>query len=452
LAISSRLVELMGGRISVASKLGEGSEFHFTARLGIDPAPEAVRRKVNPAQVIGTRVLVVDDNATNRQLLEEILSNWGMQPQMASGAAEALASLKSSARGGRPFSLVLTDVNMPEADGFSLVEEIRDSATLAATRVIVLTSGDRPGDVNRARSLGVAGYLVKPVKQSELFDAIVAALGVTSVEEEPKPAASTETAPAIRPLRILLAEDSIPNQKLATGLLSKWGHAVSVAGNGRQAVSLWQSQHFDLILMDVQMPELDGLQATSLIREQELDAGRGVHIPIIAMTAHAMKGDREQCLSAGMDSYVPKPIRVKELLAALSEFFGSPAAPDAVTAAPESTAGHVNWSAALETVQGDRDLLKIVIDAVLFECPTLVEQLDQALAIGDAGAVRRTAHTIKGSLRTFEAEEAATLAEQIENAGRSGDLAGLPAVVPQLKTELSSVLRELAGFIPNSSP
>jgi CheY-like chemotaxis protein len=205
----------------------------------------------------------------------------------------------------------------PEADGFTLVEKIRRDPALAATLVIVLTSGDRPGDIARGKELGVGGYLVKPVKQSELFDAIVAVLGVTSVESEKESAAGVRQ--AIRPLKILLAEDSLPNQKLAVGLLTKWGHRVTVAGNGREAVAAWETSPFDLILMDVQMPELDGLQATMLIRERERETGR--HMPIIAMTAHAMKGDREQCLAAGMDAYVPKPIRVKELSAALAALF-----------------------------------------------------------------------------------------------------------------------------------
>ncbi|MBI3862018.1 MAG: response regulator, partial [Planctomycetia bacterium] len=394
---------------------------------------------------------VVDDNATNRRLLEEMLTNWGIEPRLAAGAAEALAALQASVREGKRFELVLTDINMPEADGFSLVEAIRGDAVMRSTKVIVLTSGDRPGDINRARVLGVSGYLVKPVKQSELFDAIVAALGVTSVDHEPDRRAATEAAPAIRPLRILLAEDSIPNQKLATGLLMKWGHTVTVAGNGREAVALWKSRSFDLILMDVQMPELDGMQATSLIREQERDAGRGAHLPIIAMTAHAMKGDREQCLAAGMDSYVPKPIRVKELQAALSEFFGSPPEAAIGRSEPAGRSDLVDWQAALETVQGDRGLLKAVIDAVLAECPTLIVQLERDVAAGDAPGVRRAAHTIKGSLRTFESAQAAEFAEQIESAGRSGNLSGVPALVPGLKKVLDAVLQELSRFSVDES-
>ena len=406
-------------------------------------------------------MLVVDDNATNRRLLDEMLTNWGMQPQLASGRRSRSPCCEFGADPGHPFQLVLTDINMPLADGFSLVENMLRDETLAATRVIVLTSGDRPGDISRSKGLGVAGYLVKPIKQSELFDAIVAALGVTSVDDA-KDAVATNAAPSIRPLRILLAEDSIPNQKLAVGLLTKWGHTLTVTGNGREAVAAWDAEPFDLILMDVQMPELDGLQATLLIRESERAGGR--RIPIVAMTAHAMKGDREDCLAAGMDGYVPKPIRVNELSSALVNLFGhtgsfgrsgengaaGQAASSAVIAGPEDCKSQVDWPAALETVLGDRDLLKTVIDAVLAECPTVLVQLDQAVAARDPAIVRRAAHTIKGSLRTFEATRTSDIAAQIEEAGRRGDLEGISGRVLELKHELKAVLQELAQFSVNA--
>jgi len=451
LAISSRLVELMKGRIWVESQSGRGSTFHFTAQFDVVPNLVADGRAATTSRIFGTRVLIVDDNATNLRLLDEMLKNWGMAPEKAAGAGEALRLLQSAVREGRSFALVLTDVNMPEADGFSLVEDLRRDETLAPTPVIVLTSGDRPGDIARGKVLGVAGYLVKPVKQSELFNAIVEVLGVTADPGE-KESTLVTSRQAIRPLAVLLAEDSLPNQKLAVGLLTKWGHTITVAGNGREAVAAWETKPFDLILMDVQMPELDGLQATQLIRECERVTGR--HVPIVAMTALAMAGDREQCLAAGMDAYVPKPIRVPELQAVLAELFAPPAALAIAVAQTESAAapvgekqnGRVDWPAALDTVQGDRDLLKTVIDAVLGECPTVLGQLEQALGAGDAVVVRRSAHTIKGALRTFEAARASDLAARIEEAGRNGNLGSAAGLVADLKLEITAVLKELAGF------
>jgi two-component system sensor histidine kinase/response regulator len=322
LAISSRLVHLMHGDIWVDSEEHQGSTFHFTARLGTAAPPEEDIVSSRPVVVQGSRVLVVDDNATNRLILAEILGNWGMNPSVVAGANEAISLLRSGLRDKHPFSLIITDANMPDVDGFTLVELVKKDKELSGTVIMMLTSGDRPGDVTRCHDLGVAAYLLKPVKQSELFDAIVAAMNVTATEPESTskataPAAAEEETPELAPLHILLAEDSLVNQKLAVGLLQKHGHSVDVVSDGRSAVDVVQtSDDYDLVLMDVQMPEMDGLEATRSIRAAERLAGR--HIPIIAMTAHAMKGDRENCLEAGMDDYVSKPIRAQQLFAIIA--------------------------------------------------------------------------------------------------------------------------------------
>ena len=312
LAISSRIVELMGGRIWLESEVGRGSRFHFTASF----QPASGEQSVVPfARVSGTRVMVVDDNATNRRILEEILRNWGMEPAPATGAREAQTLLLQAHRSGNPYPLVLTDANMPDTDGFTFAEMLKQDAELGSTIIMMLTSGDRPGDIARCEQLGVSAYLLKPVKQSELFDAIVMALGITAVEDEVPETLVGEPCARVGTLQVLLAEDSLVNQKLAVGILERRGHTVFVANDGHEALAALATQPFDVVLMDVQMPELDGIEATAAIRAQEKETG--AHVPIVAMTAHAMKGDRERCLAAGMDAYVAKPIRARKLLEAI---------------------------------------------------------------------------------------------------------------------------------------
>jgi len=310
LTISSRLIRLMDGQIRVESEMGRGSRFHVTIRL--QPAPPIGHTPQAPTTVIqGTRVLVVDDNATNRRILEEVLNNWGLAPTVAAGGREALGLLRAARQAGTPFRLVLSDANMPEMDGFRLAEQITADTGQDETIIMMLTSGGRPGDVARCEQLGIAGYILKPIKQSDLFDAMVHALGVNSIDHCDLSAPDARPGQPPRPLRILLAEDSIVNQKLAVGLLEKHGHTVRVAHHGREALAALAAEAFDLVLMDVQMPEMDGYAATAAIRAREQQTGK--HIPIVAMTAHAMKGDRERCIDAGMDEYVSKPIRSKQL-------------------------------------------------------------------------------------------------------------------------------------------
>jgi CheY-like chemotaxis protein/nitrogen-specific signal transduction histidine kinase len=328
LTISSRLVELMGGKIWVESTMGKGSAFHFTANLGAGKEVMETHPVVAPARLEGLTALVVDDNATNRRILEEMLSRRGMRPRLAESGLVALQTLRE---GEGPFAVILTDLNMPDMDGFTLVEQLRQSPELAGeAKLIMLTSAGQRGDAARCRELGVAAYLTKPVSQPELFEAIVRVLGMSGSQPEPAALITRHTIrEGKKKLRVLLAEDNVINQKLAARLLEKHGHHVTVTSNGREALAALDQDNFDVVFMDVQMPEMDGFEATAAIRAREQDTRR--HLPIIAMTAHAMQGDRERCLAAGMDDYVSKPIKIQELTDLLEKF--SVAAPEKATPA-----------------------------------------------------------------------------------------------------------------------
>jgi two-component system sensor histidine kinase/response regulator len=315
LTISTRLVEMLGGRIWVESAVGRGSQFHFTVRFGVADAKAIKVGSIAPPETLrDVKVLVVDDNRTNQRILEGMLRRWEMRPASVESGEEALAQLPAAREAGEPYGLILTDMHMPKMDGFELIERIRQRPELSTATIMMLTSAGHRGDASRCQQLGVAAYLLKPIRQSELREAIARVLGARkhegaiplitrfSLHDAREPSAS---------LRVLLAEDNPVNQRLAVRLLEKRGHSVVVAGNGREALEALEKQSFDLVFMDVQMPEMDGLEATAAIREKE--KGSGVHRPIIALTAHAMKGDRERCLASGMDGYLTKPIRPQEL-------------------------------------------------------------------------------------------------------------------------------------------
>ena len=319
LSISSRLISLMGGRIWVQSHLGQGSTFHFLVNFTLPQvAVEVADEPQDLLLLTGLRVLIVDDNDTNRRILLRMCQNWRMQPTAVADAATALEQLRQASQQGPPFDLVLTDASMPDIDGFTLASHIRQDDKISSVIVMMLTSLDQMQGSQELNQLGIRSYLVKPVKQSDLFDAIMLAMDGRR-SDRPAPVELQKTASQLPPLSILLAEDSLANQKLAIGLLKRWGHTVTVANNGREAVDLASQQDFDLILMDIQMPELDGMEATALIRLDQTRTGK--RVPIIAMTAHAMKGDRKLCLDAGMDDYVSKPVRPHDLLTAMLTFF-----------------------------------------------------------------------------------------------------------------------------------
>jgi signal transduction histidine kinase/CheY-like chemotaxis protein len=441
LTISARIVALMGGRVWVESELGKGSRFSFTARLRRSPNQRGPRRPRELFTLKAVPVLVVDDNATNRRILEKLLGAWGLAPTSASSGAEALGLLTRACAAGEPFRLVLLDAMMPEMDGFTLAEEINRHPNLAVPVLMMLSSSDRPGDPQRCRQLGLARYLIKPVKQSDLLEAILEALGDRD-ENRPDGRTATGVAPAAGEppgprtrWRVLLAEDNVVNQKLAVHLLEKQGHEVVVANDGKEALAQLERQSFDLVLMDVQMPEIDGLEAAAQIRASEKGTGR--HVPIVAMTAHAMKGDRERCLEAGMDDYVSKPIQARELLNVMARV--APPSAGAATVVDADTA--------LQTLGGDPALLHQLAHAFLDDYPRSLAQVRAAVTAGAATAVERAAHSLKGAVGVFGAPSAVAAAQRLETLGRLGALEEATGAFAALETELLQVRRALSELL-----
>lgn len=449
LAISARLVELLRGRIWLESEVGRGSSFHFTTTLHQAPG-EPMETGVSTASMVGLQVLAIDDNATSRTILDEMLRSWGMRPVLAANAREGIQILRQSQKTPEPIRLALVDANMPSQNGFDLVEHFRHEAGLSTKIIMMLTSGDRPGDISRCEQLRVAAYVLKPIKQSELFDAIALAMGIAVADEEDHPALATNRRIHTRSLRLLLAEDSLVNQKLVTALLERQGHKVVLANTGREAVAAVQNNRFDMVFMDIQMPEMDGLEATARIRAAEKDSG--THIPIVAMTAHAMTGDRERCLQAGMDDYLAKPIRAKRLLEVIEALVGGVAQPLTLPSSVASEARSqtaCDWSAALNSVKGDRALLTMVAETFLEEAPQLLAAMRQALDRKETAELRRLAHTLKGSVDYFGASRLFDRAYQLEKIAQDGKLEEAESVFLTLAHELEQFIavlrRDLRG-------
>ena len=446
LTISLQLVKLMGGHIWVESELGKGSAFHFTVRFGI--AQGTPRDAwVSPDSLAGIPVLVVDDNRTNRRILQDLLTNWGMQPNLAESGPAALAQFAAATARGVPFRVAILDVLMPEMDGFMLVERIREHPELRDCRLIMLSSAGQMENWSRCQELGIARYLIKPVKQSDLRDAIVRVLSTR--DEAPAAAVSAPPAGTGRALRVLLAEDGLVNQRVAREFLEQRGHQVRVVNNGREAVEATEREAFDLVLMDVQMPEMDGLEATRAIRRNEQTTGE--HLPIVAMTAGAFKDDRERCMRAGMDDYLTKPIRPATLYATLEALTAPGAA--AAPAGPESGAADaiLDWGIALEQSGGNDELLRELITIFMEESGQLMAALRQAIAQQHAGEVRRLAHTIKGSANHFAARATVAAALQLERMGRDGELAGAEEACGRLEQELAQLQQALAESFPRAA-
>ncbi len=452
LAISSQLIQLMGGRVWVESEPGVGSKFHFTTRFTLSKSAAVC---ASGTQIIlkDLPTLIVDDNEVNRRILDEFLRKWGMRPALVSSAADAVTELALAAAAQHPYPLVLLDAMMPGTDGFSLAAKIKATPNLANSVIMMLSSADQVADAARCRELGISVYLTKPIRQSELLDAVMSALGNARTGNK----FSTSSAPepvfkAVRPLRILLAEDNPVNQRLAVRVLEKWGHTLLVAGNGRKAVETWEKERetLDLILMDVQMPEMSGLEATVAIREREKALGSRTRI--IAMTAHAMEGDREKCLSSGMDHYVTKPIDQKKLFEAIESQAGSRPASEPVAMSETKQEFVFDPNVVLKRVDDDRDLLKEIVGLFFDDTPSLLTEISNAITRGDSNALERASHTLKGSVGNFGARHAFDLAFNLEQMGRNGDFARAREIFEQLQQQvarlgpaLESLLKEKAA-------
>ena len=444
LAIAVRLVELMGGRMWVESEVGRGSTFHFLAEFERPAGRPVETEDAKPTALEGLHVLVVDDNATNRHILREMLASWRMRPVVAADAESAMTELHRADADGDRFDAVVSDCQMPTTDGFMLTRRIRQDERLARTRIIMLTSIG-PGDgTTRAKKAGVDAYLTKPVKHSDLLDALATAFGVSTRHPHKKSAPPELGRRPDRVLTILVAEDNPVNRKLVMTLLRKRGHRVKGVENGRLAVEAIEhaKRAFDVVLMDLQMPEMGGFEATAALRAREQGTDR--RLPVIALTAHAMKGDRERCLAADMDGYLSKPIDVNELLSTVERLARGGSAEAQDESSPPSNA-IFDENAALAYAGGDRKLLKEVIATFRGSCSSYQRRIERALEQNDAEALRTTAHALKGAIATIGSTAGRQAAATVEERAREGDFesarsayASLDRCIRQLDTALGN--------------
>ncbi len=449
LAISVRLVELMGGKIWMESSEGKGSTFHFTARFALAPVKAQPALPALEIALRGLSVLVVDDNDTNRRILCDMTRGWGMRPCAKESGALALAAVETAQQKHEPFRLILIDCHMPGMDGFELAEKLQTTsqgnADPADVTVLMLTSGGMPGEASRCRQVGISAYLLKPVLKDDLLAAILAALGQRRAETGKVPALVTRHTlrESSSKLRVLVAEDNPVNQAVIMRVLQKMGHTAVLAQNGKEAVTLASIEKFDLVFMDVQMPEMDGMAATAAIRESEKKNG-GTHLPIFAMTAHAMKGDRERCLEAGMDGYITKPVRFSDIEQTLSGLTRAPIVPG------KSVVPTASWNRteALGRIGGDEELLQELCQIFLEESPKLMQKLQQAVKEGDSDGVTRAAHSLKGESSYLGASGTSQAARKLEEMGRCKDLSRASETFTVLEREVAGLhhdLKELAG-------
>jgi signal transduction histidine kinase/DNA-binding response OmpR family regulator len=448
LTISKQLAEMMDGQIGVESEEGGGSKFWFTAVLEKQPAGRE-EKIVVPEDIKGKRILIVDDNATNRYVLQEQLKMWECRNEEASNGVQALEELGRAVESKDPYEIAIVDMQMPEMDGETLGQKIKQDSDLKNTILVLMTSMGRRGDAKRLEKIGFAAYLTKPIRQSKLYDCLATVTGIQEKAAEERPVAIV-TRHSIaedqkRRVRILLAEDNIINQKVALSILGKLGYSADAVANGKEAVNALEMIPYDIVLMDCQMPEMDGYEATGEIRNPESKVLDHM-VPVIAMTANAMQGDREKCLEAGMDDYLTKPVKPQELSDMLEKWLtkqDSSQQKETTVQDIEPVQDIFDKAGLLDRLMGDEKLANEIFGEFLEDVPRKFIALKEALDNGDAGLVQREAHTLKGASANIGAVALQEMAYQIEVAGEAGDMTKAGSFIPKLDEQLG-VLKGLA--------